>query len=545
MSNRVFNISKYKALGELVEQLRFTPANTLLEHSYRAEHLIQLIRPDKKYPYDFVCYKITDFKPKEILNPVLISGKDLINDIVIFINQITQTYPVQINNLPEKAIQLNSLAKELGISNKTLKRWGKFGLARRVVVTEKGIKENIILSSTWNWFSKKYETKIARANAFTHISETQKQAIIEQAKYLYQVAGLSRYQTELRIAKQTGRARETIRYILKNHDADAGPEDRIFPSKQKITPKTAWRIYQMFRKGISANELAHIFGRSTQTIYRIVNQIRCEYWRNRQIEYIYSPEFDLPGAESSILPAESIAVAKQSSDERYTPLNKAQEYALFRLYNYLKWQIERILKPYLNSSTIPARVLDKLDELDSKAKTVKDKLVLANQPLLMSIAKKHQHCPLSFEELISEGLSPLMKSIEKFDFTRGYKFSTYVSWAIMKHFARIIGEASTLKHQYQLIDREDIEKAEQGIMDIDKEQAYANSVAVQNALAKLNERERHILENRFGIDRNAEPLSLSKLGLKLGITKERVRQIESRAMDKLYDILKNTNSSNK
>ena len=534
MDNRVFDSSKYKALGALIKQLRFTPASTLIEHSYRAEHLLTLIHYDKNYPYDFICYKITDFKPKEILSPALIKGKDLINDIVVFINQITAAYPIKITELKEKFVPVNTLAKELGVSPKTLKRWGKLGLARRIIINEKNVKENIILLSTWNWFSKKYESKIAKANAFTHISNSQRQAIIEQAKYLYQAQKLSRYQIELKLAKQTGRARETIRYILKNHDADAGPDERIFPSRRKLTPKMASKIYQMFRKGISINELAHIFGRSTSTIYRIINQIRCEYWKNKEIEYIYSPEFELPGADSSIMPAENIAIEQQ----QYTPLSKQQEYALFRLYNYLKWKINQILNPYRKSSSIPARILDKLDELNARAKSVKDKLILANQPLVMSIAKKHQHCPLSFEELVSEGLVPLMKSIEKFDFTRGYKFSTYVSWAIMKHFARIIGEASTLKHQYQLLDKEELDKAEQGTTDIDKEQAYIHSIAVQNALGNLNERERHILENRFGIDRNSEPLSLSKLGSQLGITKERVRQIESRAMDKLYEMLK-------
>ena len=539
MKSKVFDISKYRALGELVDQLRFAPPATLLDHSYRAEHLLRLIAPDKKYPYDFVCYKITDYKPKQILSPALISGKDLINDIGVFINQITQAYPTNIKELPERAIRLSELSEELGVSLKTLKRWGRLGLVRRLVVGESDIKLNVVLISTWKWFSKRYENLIARANAFTHISETQKQAIIERAKYLYRTEGLSKYQIELALARQTGRARETIRYILKNYDADAGPDERIFPSRRKLTAKTATQIYQMCQRGISAKELAHIFGRSVPTIYRIINQIRQEYWQSREIEYIYTPEFDLPGADAIIMPAMEISVPKHSTSEQYKPLTKPQEYVLFRLYNYLKCKLDHILKPYKNSSSIPAKVMDKLDELDSQIKSVKDKLILANQPLIMSIAKKHQHCPLSFEELCSEALVPLMKSIEKFDFTRGYKFSTYVSWAIMKHFARTIGEASTLKHQYQLLDKEDLDRAEQGVLDIDKEQAYARSVAVQKALDKLSERERHILENRFGIDRDAEPLSLSKLGSQLGITKERVRQIESRAMDKLYAFLKN------
>ena len=114
-------------------------------------------------------------------------------------------------------------------------------------------------------------------------------------------------------------------------DADAGPDDRIFPTRKKLTSQSCHRIFEMFRKGIPIRQLAYIFGRSEPTIYRIINQVRQNIWKAKTIEYIYSPEFDLPSASQTILAALDIELHFKSDSTQHTEtLTKEQEYALFR-----------------------------------------------------------------------------------------------------------------------------------------------------------------------------------------------------------------------
>jgi RNA polymerase sigma factor (sigma-70 family) len=538
MARVILDKTKYRVLGNLIVQLRFESPQTLLEQSYKAERLIKLLASDKQYPYDFICYKLTDFKHKDAQNPALLTGRDVIRDLVTFISQISQQLPVPLNQLPENARTIREIADVCNISTKTLQRWLPLGLAQRSVITQDNIRKSIILDSTWQWFIDHHEHLVARAAAFSRLSRNQRQTVIQQARYLYQKEKLSRHQIENHLATKTGRARETIRYILSAYDKNAAPEDRIFPIRVKLTDEIRQQIFDMFVRGLPIEQLARIYGRSRSSIYRLINEVRQERWRTAEIEPILSHEFDLPCADQTILPGAEIAVhVKSGSDNHLATLSASDERNLFRAYNYLKWKQLQARKFYVDnpSSPIPAAVLDKLEELQGKIDEIKGKLILVNQALVISIAKKHLNGALSLDELISEGMSPIMKAVEKFDYTKGFKFSTYASWAVMKHFARVVPLAGEAQHHYMADDELDL--IAPGTTDIDENISYQRSLAVTNAVETLDEREQHILNNRFGLDRREEPLSLAQLGKRLGITKERVRQIESKAMTKLHSLL--------
>jgi RNA polymerase primary sigma factor len=543
MPKIVLEKARFRVLGPLILQLRFEPSHTLLEQSFRAEHLIKLIDATHQYPYDFICYKLTDFKPKEIREPLLISGADIIVDLVIFISHVSRQLMVGLDQLPEPAISVKQLAKEFDISPKTFKRWNKLGLVHRSIIGPEGVAQNFILKNTWQWFITKHERLVARAAAFSRLTVGQREWIISQARKLYQSEKLSRNQIETTLAGKIGRARETVRYVIHHHDTGATAQYRVFPPRAKLTPETCTEIFEIFVRGVPIDQLARIYGRSRPTIYRIVNNARQETWRNLTIEYIFSPEFDLPSADQSILPATRIRIDVIPDSSHLETLTPADERSLFRAYNYLKWKQDQIRKPFYITKAemgtpppIPAGVLDELETLQATAEEIKSKLILANQALVVSIAKRHINIGLTLDELLSEGLVPLMKSVEKFDYTRGFKFSTYASWAVMKHFARIVPLAN--QQQHELLSQDDLDALLPGVAEFDEAEAYRRSMAVQGALEHLTDRERHILENRFGLDRAEEPLSLSQLGTRLGVTKERIRQIESKAMEKLHAILK-------
>ena len=83
----------------------------------------------------------------------------------------------------------------------------------------------------------------------------------------------------------------------------------------------------------------------------------------------------------------------------------------------------------------------RIERLYDEAVEVKNRIIRSNLRLVVSIAKRHVQPTIGLFELISDGNMSLIRAVEKFDFARGYKFSTYASWAIMKNFARTIPNA--------------------------------------------------------------------------------------------------------
>ena len=141
----------------------------------------------------------------------------------------------------------------------------------------------------------------------------------------------------------------------------------------------------------------------------------------------------------------------------------------------------------------------------------------------------------NFFELVSDGNVSLLRAVEKFDFARGNKFSTYASWAIMKNFARTIpGE---FKHRDRFRTSQDELFAAtpeyRGDQLFEEGAQTTREAQVERILRRLDEREQKIIRGRFGLERGNEPQTLKEVGASLGVTKERIRQIEARALNKL------------
>src|SRR5215468_2273919 len=155
--------------------------------------------------------------------------------------------------------------------------------------------------------------------------------------------------------------------------------------------------------------------------------------------------------------------------------------------------------------------------------------------LVANIAKKHAAQTDNFWELMSDGNMSLIRAVEKFDFGRGFKFSTYASWAIMKNFARTIPDEKHRRERFVTGHDEVFEVAPDTRTDeheavASKERASFN---VNRLLEHLEPREREIIRMRAGLDNHAKGMTLEEIGQQFGITKERVRQLNARAMKKL------------
>ncbi len=234
-----------------------------------------------------------------------------------------------------------------------------------------------------------------------------------------------------------------------------------------------------------------------------------------------------------------------------------------------------------------------LERLVAVGTAARDRLTISNLRLVVSIAKRYMNRGLSFLDLIQEGNMGLMKAVEKFDFTRGYKFSTYATWWIRQAITRAIADQSrTIRVPVHMIEtvrelnrvkREYIQShgsaptledlSELTGMSIDKIKKvesvsqYTASLErpfgeededtlgdfiedpsspsptketfrmflkeqLSRALDQLDEREREILKLRYGLE-DGHPRTLKDVSLKFNITRERVRQIEIKAIEKL------------
>ena len=215
-------------------------------------------------------------------------------------------------------------------------------------------------------------------------------------------------------------------------------------------------------------------------------------------------------------------------------LTRKQEAFLFRKMNYLKYKAAR-LRAKLDPTRPKRGLMDQIERLFDEAVSTKNQIIRANLRLVVSIAKRHVGPSQNFFELVSDGNMSLMRAVEKFDYARGNKFSTYASWALMKNFARTIPDEHRHQDRFRTSLDEMFTATKDDRADPFEEEAVQNQreAQVEKILERLDEREQRIIIRRFGLRRGQEPLTLKQVGAEMGVTKERVRQIEARALTKL------------
>jgi RNA polymerase primary sigma factor/RNA polymerase sigma factor len=179
--------------------------------------------------------------------------------------------------------------------------------------------------------------------------------------------------------------------------------------------------------------------------------------------------------------------------------------------------------------------MNRIERYYRQAVTVKNKLVQSNLRLVVSIAKRHVGGGASLFELISDGNMSLIRAVDRFDYARGNKFSTYASWAIMKNFIRSIQDDHRHRDRFRTGLNELFGDARDRRPDHLEQESIQSKreTEVKRILHRLDERERQIIVQRFGLGRGQEPLTLKQVGANLGVTKERIRQLEMRALAKL------------
>jgi len=533
---------KSQNLAQLLMQLRFTPEKKRRKQLDAAVKLISIIDKDKEYPYEFVCFRITGFQPKNVIESELIKGDELLEDLRIFISKLSGKLALAVAEQSEKIYRVEELAENIGVSTKTIYRWRKQGLVARKYIFDDGRRRLGFPQSTVDEFLASHPDLIGKAKNFSRLTDRQKQQIVKQAVRLAARTNLSRYQIIDRISAKTGKCHETIRYTLLNYENDH-PDKPIFKkSAGAIGPAQAAEIYRLYKQGTNIKELMKRFDRNKSSIYRIINRRRAKALLGRKIEFVASDEFlekdikerisaePLDKSEPSVLrDTEPTKLTGSSLSEylhslRDTPvLNREEEVELFRRYNYLKF-LACQSRAGIKLSRVSGKMLSQIESYLARAEEIKRRIIEANLRLVVNIARKHTLSGANLLDLVSEGNISLMQAVEKFDYSRGFRFSTFASWAIAKDYARKIpdqlGKSSkaSLANIHREMRTEDaadfaaIERAHHSLIQVIKD--------------NLTEREQYVIMNRFGL-----------VGPPIKREKERIRQIELTALQKLRQSL--------
>ena len=530
------------------QQLRFAPVSVRMEQVGRAEELAFTVNTRQNYSYPDLCEKLTKYRAEMYPN-LEVTGEDLLHDLRRFIEDLSDSANLIADAAPEPVLTLQDLSKRFNVSEKTVKRWRDRGLAGRRYLFGKR-KRVGFLTSLVEQFEQLNSELISRSSKFTQVTNPEREFIVRRARRLARY-GASPTEVTHRLARRTGRAVETIRYTLKAFD-EKYSDARVFPNaSQPLNDEHRRMIFKAVRNGTPIRQLVEKYGRTRSSIHRIVNEYRAKVLIEQPIDYIPSDEFVLPDVDELIseLPVEVGAPEHAPIDSQgelpgyfadlyaLALLTREEERQLFRRMNYLKFKAKQ-LRDNLAASQERIGNMNEIERLLEKSLAIKNVLIRSNLRLVVSVARKHRRQQAGFFEMISDGNMTLIRAIEKFDYLRGTKFSTYATWAIMRSYARSIPAEGTQLERFRtgtevvLTDEEDSRPAASA----DEKLAADKYETLGSILGQLNEREQEAISLRFALHGLSKPMTLEQIGNRLGVSKERTRQIINAGLDKLRQI---------
>jgi RNA polymerase sigma factor (sigma-70 family) len=269
----------------------------------------------------------------------------------------------------------------------------------------------------------------------------------------------------------------------------------------------------------------------------------------RTIEFVPHVDFDRPDAAAAILALRTELKTAALPPIRLAPglafvsglvqsplLTADDERYWFTWMNFLKFRAERNRR-LLDLRHPDEGLVERIEDDLETALQARNHIVRGNVRLIVALAKKASGSLDQMSELISEGMTPLIRSVELFDIGLGFRFSTYATWAVRNQMLRSIKRS---QRSLEFTTGEDAPSME-NLPDKGsaRETSEANQQlrieAVHRLLSALPDRDRRVVSARFALDGEPHGQSLAEIADRVGLSKERVRQIVLNAISKMRE----------
>lgn len=217
-----------------------------------------------------------------------------------------------------------------------------------------------------------------------------------------------------------------------------------------------------------------------------------------------------------------------------------EERLMFYRFNFAKRQLAK-LKGLAKRERLTKALAQDLVSWHGKVEHYREYLVRTNLALVLAMAKRTRLGDVDFADIVSEGNMALLRAVEKFNVDRGFKFSTYACRAILKAFSRTAQKHSRHRMRFPVEFEPEMEKSNWDAERHDQvEQDLTDELKqiVDRNLADLSDTEQTVIRRRFNWEQQDDaPLTLEEVGRIIGVTKERVRQIQNKALLKIRRLM--------